>query len=124
MTVGADIKEQSYKYQVIAPSIKPISSSLLSTDIMETPNVPIGFVPAKEGEVLVLAGGVVCRIQETGSRTGEHVRDRNDAQHLPLTPDNRIGAAEFTVPPNTMGPPPHWHEMVRLTGTLRTRERH
>jgi uncharacterized cupin superfamily protein len=25
--------------------------------------------------------------------------------------DNRIGSAEFTLPPNTAGPPAHWHEM-------------
>jgi len=25
--------------------------------------------------------------------------------------DNRLGAAEFIVPPRTTGPPPHWHEM-------------
>lgn len=25
--------------------------------------------------------------------------------------DNRIGSAEFTLPPHTKGPPPHWHEM-------------
>lgn len=25
--------------------------------------------------------------------------------------DNRIGSVELTVPPNTSGPPPHWHEM-------------
>lgn len=25
--------------------------------------------------------------------------------------DNRIGSAEFTLPPRTSGPPPHWHEM-------------
>lgn len=39
-------------------------------------------------------------------------------------PDNRLGAAEFTVPPQTNGPPPHWHEMHDETflvtkGTLR-----
>lgn len=25
--------------------------------------------------------------------------------------DNRIGSAEFTLPPRTSGPPAHWHEM-------------
>jgi hypothetical protein len=25
--------------------------------------------------------------------------------------DNRIGTVELTVPANTPGPPPHWHEM-------------
>lgn len=25
--------------------------------------------------------------------------------------DNRIGTAEFTLPPQTKGPPAHWHEM-------------
>jgi len=60
---------------------------------METPRVPINFVPAKAGEVLKL-GTITIRIMEDGSRT-----------------DNRIGSAEFTVPPHTSGPPPHWHEM-------------
>lgn len=73
---------------------------------METPNVPLNFVPAKEGEVLSL-GKITIRIMEDGSRT-----------------DNRIGAAEFTVPPKTPGPPPHWHEMhdetfLVTSGTLR-----
>lgn len=73
---------------------------------METPSVPINFVPAKAGEVLQL-GTITIRIMEDGSRT-----------------DNRIGSAEFTVPPNTPGPPPHWHEMHDETflvtqGTLR-----
>jgi len=56
--------------------------------------VPIGFIPAKEGDIFTLGAGVQVRIQEDGSRT-----------------DNRIGAAEFTLPPNAGGPPPHWHEM-------------
>lgn len=39
-------------------------------------------------------------------------------------PDNRIGCAEFIVPPNTSGPPAHWHEMhdevfLVTTGTIR-----
>lgn len=38
--------------------------------------------------------------------------------------DNRIGIAEFILPPHTNGPPPHWHEMhdeIFLTteGTMR-----
>ena len=37
---------------------------------METPNGPLNFVPAKQGEILKLAGGVTCRIVEDGSRTG------------------------------------------------------
>lgn len=41
---------------------------------------------------------------------------------LPLRPsDDRLGTAEFTVPPNTDGPPLHWHEMVRRE-TLWTRD--
>jgi mannose-6-phosphate isomerase-like protein (cupin superfamily) len=60
---------------------------------MEMPRVPINFVSAKAGEVLKF-GQIVCRILEDGSRT-----------------DNRIGAAEFTLKPNTTGPPAHWHEM-------------
>ncbi len=39
-------------------------------------------------------------------------------------PGNRIGSAEFTVPANMKGPPPHWHEMHDETflvtaGTIR-----
>lgn len=74
------------------------------------------------------------RIIEDGSRTG------NGFLILPVPappppfllspntplphPDNRIGVAEFTVPPKTSGPPPHWHEMhdevfFTTRGTLR-----
>ncbi|KIW16035.1 hypothetical protein PV08_06086 [Exophiala spinifera] len=73
---------------------------------MDTPNVPINFVPAASGETFKV-GTITIRIMEDGSRT-----------------DNRIGSAEFTVPPHTSGPPPHWHEMHDETflvtkGTLR-----
>ncbi|KAF2995272.1 hypothetical protein E8E13_004161 [Curvularia kusanoi] len=60
---------------------------------MKMPRRPINYVPAKEGEILKL-GHITCRVMEDGSRT-----------------DNRIGSAEFTLPPNTAGPPAHWHEM-------------
>lgn len=60
---------------------------------MKMPRRPINFVPASSGEILKL-GHITCRIMEDGSRT-----------------DNRIGSAEFTLPPNTPGPPAHWHEM-------------
>ena len=60
---------------------------------MPMPNRPINYVPAQAGEILKL-GHVTCRILEDGSRT-----------------DNRIGSAEFTLPPHTAGPPAHWHEM-------------
>ncbi|KAI1433216.1 RmlC-like cupin domain-containing protein [Xylaria sp. CBS 124048] len=60
---------------------------------MKNPRRPITFVPARSGEVLTV-GPIKCRIMEDGSHT-----------------DNRIGTAEFTVPANTSGPPPHWHEM-------------
>lgn len=61
---------------------------------MKMPRRPINYVPAKSGETLLLPNNLICRIMEDGSRT-----------------DNRIGSAEFTVPPNTAGPPAHWHEM-------------
>ncbi|KAJ4373159.1 hypothetical protein N0V83_003450 [Neocucurbitaria cava] len=60
---------------------------------MKMPRRPINFVSAKSGEILKL-GHITCRIMEDGSRT-----------------DNRIGSAEFTLPPHTAGPPAHWHEM-------------
>ena len=65
----------------------------LALSDMTTPNRPINFVSAKSGEILKL-GHITCRIMEDGSRT-----------------DNRIGSAEFTLPPHTQGPPAHWHEM-------------
>jgi hypothetical protein len=37
---------------------------------METPRVPVNFVPASEGETFKL-GTVTIRIMEDGSRTGE-----------------------------------------------------
>ncbi|ORY71321.1 RmlC-like cupin domain-containing protein [Pseudomassariella vexata] len=70
------------------------------------PKRPINFVPAAAGDILHI-GSIVCRIMEDGSNT-----------------DNRIGSAEFTVPPKTPGPPPHWHEMhdetfLVTSGTIR-----
>jgi hypothetical protein len=42
----------------------------MAQQLMETPNVPLNFVPAKEGETLHL-GTIVIRIMEDGSRTGK-----------------------------------------------------
>jgi quercetin dioxygenase-like cupin family protein len=40
------------------------------------------------------------------------VRYKPKFGQCPLMPsDNRISSAEFTLPPNTTGPPAHWHEM-------------
>ncbi|KAH7407050.1 hypothetical protein DE146DRAFT_676312 [Phaeosphaeria sp. MPI-PUGE-AT-0046c] len=64
---------------------------------MDMPRRPVNFVSAKSGEILKL-GHITCRILEDGSRT-----------------DNRLGSAEFTLPPNTAGPPAHWHEMHEET---------
>ncbi|KAK6431619.1 hypothetical protein LTR95_012223 [Oleoguttula sp. CCFEE 5521] len=61
---------------------------------METPDREIVLVPAKTGEQFTLQGGLTLRVMEDGSKT-----------------DNRIGAVELTIPANTKGPPPHWHEM-------------
>lgn len=52
---------------------------------METPAVPINFVPVSAGETFKL-GTITIRIMEDGSRT-----------------DNRLGSAEFTVPAHTSG---------------------
>lgn len=41
----------------------------MAQQLMETPNVPLNFVPAKAGEVLHL-GTIIIRIMEDGSRTG------------------------------------------------------
>ncbi|KAK7425515.1 hypothetical protein QQZ08_007956 [Neonectria magnoliae] len=71
-----------------------------------TDGIPVNFVPAKAGDIIKL-GVITCRVLEDGSRT-----------------DNRIGAAEFTLPPGLMGPPAHWHEMhdetfLTTKGTIR-----
>ena len=58
---------------------------LKSTAVMDTPSVPLNFVPAETGETFRV-GTIQIRIMEDGSRT-----------------DNRIGSAEFTVPPHTSG---------------------
>ncbi|TKA74839.1 hypothetical protein B0A49_03263 [Cryomyces minteri] len=62
------------------------------------PNVPINFVPAKTGDVLSLVPStpIITRMRPSG---------------LNLLVDNRIDAAELTIPPRTLGPPLHWHEM-------------
>ncbi|KAI8665669.1 hypothetical protein LRP88_03824 [Fusarium phalaenopsidis] len=71
-----------------------------------TDGTPVNFVPAKAGDIIKL-GLITCRVLEDGSRT-----------------DNRIGAAEFTLPPRLKGPPAHWHEMhdetfLTTKGTIR-----
>lgn len=33
------------------------------------------------------------------------------ASNTTYLPDNRLGSAEFILPPHTAGPPAHWHEM-------------
>ena len=61
-----------YSLRLSCCNIYPLSVRLLVSPTrtnMETPNEPIGFVPVKAGEVLNLASGIVCRIQEDGSRT-------------------------------------------------------
>jgi quercetin dioxygenase-like cupin family protein len=76
---------------------------------MKMPRRPINFVPATSGEILKL-GHITCRIMEDGSRTGT-VDWKKLCRRVLIVPDNRIGSAEFTLPPNTAGPPAHWHEM-------------
>ncbi|KAI8677586.1 hypothetical protein LRP88_12487 [Fusarium phalaenopsidis] len=73
---------------------------------MATPDRPISFVPAKAGDIIRI-GPIICRVLEDGSNT-----------------DNRLGAAEFTIPAKMDGPPAHWHEMHDETflvtaGTIR-----
>ena len=82
---------------------------------LPVPQVPINFVPAKAGETFKL-GAMTIRIMEDGSHTGktpiEFYSFPLSGRLLTLCPrDNRIGAAELIIPPQTNGPPPHWHEM-------------
>jgi mannose-6-phosphate isomerase-like protein (cupin superfamily) len=84
---------------------------------MKMPRRPINFVSATSGEILKL-GHITCRIMEDGSRTGKTSALLSSPQSFSppvtkpdTTSDNRIGSAEFTLPPNTAGPPAHWHEM-------------
>jgi hypothetical protein len=41
---------------------------------MEAPSIPANLVPAEGGDVIHLGRGVICRIMEDGSRTGEPKR--------------------------------------------------
>lgn len=82
----------------------------------EMPTVDCNFVPAKAGDIIKL-GPITCRVLEDGSRTGKtgiylNTNMSQNAEHLS---DNRIGVAEFTLPPRTMGPPAHWHEVHCLS---------
>jgi quercetin dioxygenase-like cupin family protein len=77
---------------------------------MKMPRRPINFVSAKSGEILKL-GHITCRIMEDGSRTGNAPFLLAHHTLIAKNTDNRIGSAEFTLPPNTAGPPAHWHEM-------------
>lgn len=86
---------------------------------MDTPSVPANFVPATSGEVIDLGRGVTCRIMEDGTRTGlpkffpvVYLCFLNNPSFF--VADNRIAAVEFVIPAESQGPPPHWHEMVRL----------
>ncbi|KAF1986248.1 RmlC-like cupin [Aulographum hederae CBS 113979] len=94
--------------------------------LQKMPTVPVDFVPAKGGEKISL-GAIQLRVMEDGSHTGK-LDDQLAFPQIPFSkipsPDNRIGAAEFTVPPHTPGPPAHWHEMHDETflvtkGTIR-----
>ena len=94
---------------------------------METPNFPFSFTPVKEGDILRLNGYITCRIQEGNystmiARFCRLIQLQMAARQVPpslphaatsLTKqkDNRMGCAEFTIPANTRGPPPHWHQM-------------
>ncbi|KAJ5809938.1 uncharacterized protein N7503_002156 [Penicillium pulvis] len=60
---------------------------------MEVPDRPLSFVPAKAGDIIAI-GSMKLRVMEDGSNT-----------------DNRLSCVELTLPPDTRGPPPHWHEM-------------
>jgi mannose-6-phosphate isomerase-like protein (cupin superfamily) len=78
---------------------------------MKMPRRPINFVSATSGEILKL-GHITCRIMEDGSRTDNRigsaeVRVPNEAPNTLESTDCR----KFTLPPNTAGPPAHWHEM-------------
>jgi len=86
--------------------------------LLETPQEHINFVPAKEGEIIKL-GPLTLRVMEDGSHTGTNLTSSyafvqflsSFPQPLIIFPDNRLGAVELIIPPNTSGPPAHWHEM-------------
>jgi mannose-6-phosphate isomerase-like protein (cupin superfamily) len=99
---------------------------------MAQPTIPtnhlrVNVVPAKTGEIIKL-GPIICRVMEDGSNTGKFLHSSIilNGPKTKSSPDNRIGVAEFTLPPNTTGPPAHWHEMhdeifLTLQGTVRFR---
>jgi len=84
---------------------------------MDTPEVPVTFVPAKEGEVLML-GTVKMRIMEDGSHTGEQVplpveppsQERPEAlshEQPNIPPPNPPNQSHpVLLPPHTFSHPP------------------
>lgn len=90
-----------------------MAASAETPPLMATPQVRINHVPAKEGDIYKL-GILSIRIIEDGSRTGScsSVPKSFDlSSNHQWTIDNRLGAAELILPPNSSGPLPHWHEM-------------
>jgi len=89
---------------------------------VQVPSVPVNFVPVKGGDIIKL-GQITCRVLEDGSRTGKSRRATPSRVRL-MNIDNRIGCAEFTLPPHTSGPPSHFHMMhdetfLTTQGTIR-----
>ena len=79
----------------------------------QVPDVPVNFVPAQAGEIIKL-GPITCRVLEDGSRTGTRAFEPEVYAGYQIDlhyTENRIGVAEFTLPPRTNGPPAHWHEV-------------
>jgi hypothetical protein len=74
----------------------------MAQQLMETPSVPLNFVPAKEGEVLHL-GTIVIRIMEDGSRTGTVL----------------FSSSEYHVPDMTIRQPHRLRRVHRPTQDLR-----
>lgn len=86
--------------------------------------VPINFVPAKAGEALKFGQMTIRKMEDDFHTDKTFSKNSTNISTYQLSQDNRIGAAEFIIPTNTNGPPPHWHEMHEETflatkGTVR-----
>jgi hypothetical protein len=74
----------------------------MAQQLMETPSVPLNFVPAKEGEVLHL-GTIIIRIMEDGSRTGTRPLFSLSEYHAP---DHDYQTTALALPSSPSRPEP------------------
>ena len=72
----------------------------------------VGFRKVKEPFSIYIEPVLTFTCQMVAKQVEKPCCSLPDVLHLTCAIDNRMGCAEFTLPPRTGGPPPHWHIMV------------